>query len=50
MLTNQNREEFERCQRLFSSEGVIYTPMKLVDMYFFQIGYLLDTVEGNSEE
>jgi hypothetical protein len=47
---NQHCDEFARCQQVFNNEGVFYTPMKLIDMYFFQIGYIMDTNEEPNEE
>ncbi|GFZ94018.1 hypothetical protein GCM10008018_45600 [Paenibacillus marchantiophytorum] len=45
-----NRDEFEKCQRLFREDGSTYTPMKLVDMYFWQVGYFMDNPDDYSEE
>ncbi|WP_040205936.1 hypothetical protein [Neobacillus jeddahensis] len=47
---NQNLDEFEKCHRMFSEDGINYTPMKLVDMYFWQVGYLMDTVDQGRNE
>ncbi|WP_019153512.1 hypothetical protein [Robertmurraya massiliosenegalensis] len=41
---NQNIEEFEKCKKLFSNDGVHYTPMKLLDMFFWQIGFMMDNL------
>ncbi|NHM30657.1 hypothetical protein [Neobacillus terrae] len=42
--------EFSELKKLFSSEGVQYTPMKLIDMYFWQIGYMMDNIELYKDE
>ncbi|MGF6952332.1 hypothetical protein QF028_004837 [Neobacillus sp. B4I6] len=47
---NQNRDEFEKCHRLFSEDGTFYTPMKLIDMYFWQVGFLMDTLDKSNIE
>ncbi|WP_052013325.1 hypothetical protein [Halalkalibacter akibai] len=47
---NLNRTKFEECQRLFSQDGTHYTPMKLVDMYFWQVGFIMDNPKDASEE
>jgi hypothetical protein len=47
---NQNRDEFEKCYRLFSVDGTFYTPMKLIDMYFWQVGFLMDTLDESNIE
>lgn len=44
------RDDFDNCIQKFSKDGVDYTPMKLVDMYFWQIGYLLDTRDAKDKE
>ncbi|OMD89873.1 hypothetical protein BSK49_10930 [Paenibacillus odorifer] len=36
-----NEVEFKKCRDLITSEGNEYTPMKLVDMYFWQVGYMM---------
>ncbi|MEK4877898.1 hypothetical protein [Paenibacillus sp. FSL R5-0908] len=36
-----NEVEFNKCRELLTSEGNEYTPMKLVDMYFWQVGYMM---------
>lgn len=47
---NQNEEEFQHCQRIYRNDGVYYTPMKLIDMYFWTVGYLVERAnEGNKE-
>lgn len=43
-------DDFAKCQLLFSKDGIHYTPMKLVDMYFWQIGHLLDTRKQDDDE
>jgi hypothetical protein len=43
-------DEFEKCRQLFSEEGTVYTSMKLIDMFFWQIGYWLDTPLDHLEE
>lgn len=35
-------DEFNNSRNLFLNDKVIYTPMKLIDMYFWQIGYILE--------
>ncbi|OXM82460.1 hypothetical protein [Paenibacillus rigui] len=47
---NLNRDQFEMCQRLFREEGSTYTSMKLVDMYFWQVGFFMDNPDAYSEE
>jgi hypothetical protein len=47
---NQNMDEFHTGGILFSNDGVRYTPMKLVDMYFWQIGYMMDHSEMYQED
>lgn len=42
--------EFVECKALFEKDKVIYTPMKLVDMYFWQVGYMLDNEGEFSHE
>jgi hypothetical protein len=32
-------DEFEKLRQQFNDEGVYYTPMKLLDMCFWQLGY-----------
>ncbi|MEK4355447.1 hypothetical protein MKX41_32150 [Paenibacillus sp. FSL R5-0475] len=36
-----NEVEFNKCRELLTSEGNEYIPMKLVDMYFWQVGYMM---------
>lgn len=33
--------DFEKCRMLFKKDGINYPPMKLIDMYFWQVGYML---------
>lgn len=47
---NDNQKEFIRSQELFKSKIVPYTPMKLMDMYFWQVGYMMSDPENFSEE
>lgn len=47
---NLNRDQFEMCQRLFNEDGSTYTPMKLVDMYFWQVGFFMDNPDSCSDE
>ncbi|WP_312470321.1 hypothetical protein [Neobacillus sp.] len=47
---NVYRDEFEKCHQLFSKDGTYYTPMKLIDMYFWQVGFLMVTVDENNSE
>jgi hypothetical protein len=47
---NQNMDDFTTGRNLFSNDGVRYTPMKLVDMLFWQIGYMMDHPEVYQEE
>lgn len=35
-----NRGEFEACRKEMSSNGIEYTPMKVLDMCFWQIGFM----------
>lgn len=44
---NKNIEEFKVSQDLLSDDGVNYTPMKLIDMFFWQVGYMMDNIEKN---
>lgn len=44
------QSEFEACRLLFEKDGVKYPPMKLIDMYFWQIGYMLDKTQSYQEE
>ena len=44
------QSEFEVCRLLFEKDGVQYPPMKLIDMYFWQIGYMLDKNQNYQEE
>lgn len=44
------REDFEKCQRLFNDDGTVYTPMKLIDMYFWQVGFLMDNPIKNRHD
>ncbi len=44
------QSEFEACRVLFEKDGVQYPPMKLIDMYFWQIGYMLDNANNYKEE
>jgi hypothetical protein len=39
---NENQSDFNEMKKLFSTDGVSYTPMKLIDMYFWQIGFMMD--------
>lgn len=39
---NANHSVFNEMRKLFITDGVYYTPMKLIDMYFWQIGFMLD--------
>jgi hypothetical protein len=45
-----NQQGFEKNRDLFSKDGVSYTPMKLIDMYFWQIGFMLDNPDKYEEE
>ena len=47
---NSYRDEFEKCHQLFCENGTYYTPMKLIDMYFWQVGFLMDTIDENNSE
>ncbi|MBC2579406.1 hypothetical protein [Clostridium sp. DJ247] len=42
--------EFEKCRMLFEKDGVKYPPMKLIDMYFWQVGYMVENPEEFSED
>lgn len=41
-----NIDEFTKLSDEINSQGVFYPPMKLIDMYFWQIGYDLDVDES----
>jgi hypothetical protein len=43
-------DEFEKCRMLFEKDGVKYPPMKLIDMYFWQVGYMVENPEEFSED
>ncbi|MFG6117914.1 hypothetical protein [Thalassobacillus sp. B23F22_16] len=45
-----NKEAFEECQRRYSVDGTVYTPMKLIDMYFFQVGLMLENTSTEPEK
>ena len=47
---NEHVDEFSACRKLLDSQDIHYTPMKLVDMYFWQIGYMLDNSDQFEEE
>ncbi|MFI8577552.1 hypothetical protein ACIGEL_17715 [Rossellomorea aquimaris] len=47
---NEHVDEFSACRKLLDSQDIFYTPMKLVDMYFWQIGYMLDNSDQFEEE
>lgn len=47
---NQNKEDFEKSQHSFKRDGTFYPPMKLIDMYFWQVGYLLENADEGSDE
>ncbi|SMQ63812.1 hypothetical protein SAMN05444673_0895 [Bacillus sp. OV166] len=47
---NLYRDEFEKCHQLFIEDGNYYKPMKLIDMYFWQVGFLMDTVDERNSE
>jgi hypothetical protein len=38
------RDEFDECLSLFSDHSVAYPLMKVIDMYFWQVGYCMDNV------
>lgn len=42
---HDNKKEFNEMKNLFSDEGVQYTQMKLVYMYFWQVGFMMDNHE-----
>ena len=44
-----NEEKFLKCKDLFASENSEYTPMKLVDMYFWQVGYMMSEPDRFSQ-
>ncbi|MFE5321610.1 hypothetical protein ACFQ88_23170 [Paenibacillus sp. NPDC056579] len=44
-----HEEEFIKCQKLLESHHTQYTPMKLVDMYFWQVGYMMSEPSKFSE-
>ena len=39
---NIYRLEFDKLQQITETNGLRYSPMKLIDMYFWQVGYSLD--------
>lgn len=47
---NENISEFSSFRPLFSKDGAAYTPIKLLDMYFWQIGYMMDNQESYTNE
>lgn len=47
---HKNFDEFEYSKNLFSYDGVNYTPMKLLDMFFWKVGFMIDNFEVNFEE
>lgn len=46
---NENKGSFDKLQKQFESEGAFYTPMKLVDMCFWQIGFDLENDEKKTK-
>jgi hypothetical protein len=47
---NEHIDKFDACRKLLDSQDIHYTPMKLVDMYFWQIGYMLDNSDQFEKE
>ncbi|THE11873.1 hypothetical protein E1I69_13380 [Bacillus timonensis] len=47
---NHNIEEFEASKAIFSNDGIDYTPMKLIDMFFWQVGFMRDNLDKNIDE
>ncbi|PLS01925.1 hypothetical protein [Neobacillus cucumis] len=47
---NRFVDEFQGFRDNFIQDGVHYTPMKLIDMYFWQIGYMMDHAEMFKDE
>ncbi|AWK52769.1 hypothetical protein DIC82_17995 [Clostridium beijerinckii] len=47
---NEFVDEFTSCRELFINDRVYYPAMKLIDMYFWQIGYILENKEQYSIE
>ncbi|MEH7226660.1 hypothetical protein V7112_22920 [Bacillus sp. JJ1566] len=47
---NHNIEEFEESKAIFNDDGIHYTPMKLIDMFFWQVGFMRDNLEKNIDE
>lgn len=44
-------EQFIKCQKSLETYSTIkYTPMKLLDMYFWEVGYMLDTNKSEVDE
>lgn len=41
---DNNNESFEKCRRMISKNGVDYTPMKLIDMFFWEEGVRLSGI------
>ncbi|MBT2663257.1 hypothetical protein [Bacillus sp. ISL-45] len=39
---NENYLEFESLRVKFSHDGIEFTPMKLIDMYFWQVGFMME--------
>lgn len=46
LFYNDNLTEFDRCRKAFQDDVTYYTPMKLVDMYFWQLGYMASLGEA----
>lgn len=43
------RKDFNRMKRDTKKDGIEYPIMKLIDMYFWQVGYILDNYNNDSE-
>lgn len=43
-------DQFEECRKKFENDGTGYTPMKLIDMFFWQVGYMLDHSHKSEKE
>jgi len=48
LFYNNNINEFSSCYETFNKNGVCYTPMKLMDMYFWKVGAMIE--EGKLED
>lgn len=49
MFYNDYKEEFNKSKRLFEEQGITYTPMKMIDMYFWQVGFMMENPTNYSD-